>query len=77
MAVSASASRGAVGDVGGIGGFGVGRIDIDRGDVQPVGTQPVGDRRSDAGAASGHDRGLHAQALVFNNRRHQESSFRL
>jgi hypothetical protein len=36
--------------------------------MQAVGAQPLGDRRSDAGAASGNDRGLHAQASAIKNR---------
>ena len=60
--------RGAVGDVGGVGEFGVGWIEVDDRDVQAVGAQPLGDRVSDAGSASGHDRGLHAQASAIKNR---------
>ena len=58
----------AVGDVGGVGEFGIGRIEVDDRDVQAVGAQPLGDRLSNAGAASGHDRGLHAQASAIKNR---------
>ncbi len=36
--------------------------------MQAVGAQPFGDRVSDAGSASGHDRGLHAQASAIKNR---------
>ena len=68
MAVSASSTCGAVRDVGGVGEFGVGRIEVDDRDVQAVGAQALGDGLSNAGAASGHDRGLHAQASAIKNR---------
>lgn len=60
---------GAVGDVGDVGEVIVGRVEIERGDVEAVRTQSIGDRLADARTASGHDGILHVldlpRAVVF------------
>ena len=56
----------AVGHVGGVRELVVGRYEVERGDVVPVGAQPIRDGLADARAASGDDGGLHEAALGSN-----------
>ena len=62
--VQCRVDRGAVGHVGGVRELLVGCDEVEGGDVVPVGTQPIRDGLTDAGAATGDHGGLHATAPV-------------
>jgi hypothetical protein len=54
--------RSAIRHVGGIGEIVVRRVEVERGDVQAIGAQPLSDGLADAGATTGHDGVLHVTA---------------
>jgi hypothetical protein len=62
--VQRSVDRGAVGHIGGVRELLVGCDEVEGGDVVSVGTQPIRDGLTDAGAATGDHGSLHATAPV-------------
>ena len=58
---------GAVGHVGQVRVIRVGRVEVDGRDVVAVGPQPVGDRRPDTRAATGHQCGLQRRSPSRSN----------